>query len=499
MMKTNILIIAIAILCLCLSLLFLGEKFFGKETVVEKNQGLVFDDELQKYLDQKDWLSLTATVSSKKEQSLADKVALSRAQLESGFFNEALKLSEKIMEEGERGSFVRHVRVWALLYGNKLDEAELQIMSWLKQEKENGDAHHALGHCLWQRKKLKEASDQLSQALKYGCHETKEVSVLLMNIYWQIGVDYRESKNYLKAAEYMSQSVALEPEQANYYLNLGKMYVMTKQYEKALNTLHQGLTKEMEAKVELAIFDEIRLIHHKRATNALLEKKYEKAIVEAREEKKYSNVKSHTYAISKFIENAISLYVKELRQKKQWEELSKYKPKDPETRWELSRKLPENERWEIEKELIPLWESELYRRRALDFWEAGQKKQACKWMIRHAQLSTGRVRMNAEILLFQWVRALYENDDELDSLRWKKVGKLFKMKKGSAEWLAQISEVNRLFPQRYFIWLYEAEVLLEMGNIKGFNELATQIESLDPPEKSMGYLKQLRERSLLPR
>jgi tetratricopeptide (TPR) repeat protein len=486
---------------LCLLLMYWGDKnMMPHSDSLEKGENSLFEPDVQGLIDSESWLELTSLINEREVAKKGDRAALARALLESGSYDESLKISEDLMNAGEMSSFVRHVRVRSLLYKKRLDEAEVQSLAWLKKEPDSALAHQALGHCYWTRKDYEKAAAELSLALKGGCDQPKKTKELLSNIYYQLGEEQRDKADFKKAAFYMGAACALEPDDANYYVNLGKMHLELKNFDAALEAFLQASHKKRDSKIELLISDEIRLVYQKRRTLAILEKKYLLAINTAREELKHAKLRVQKRNIAAFIENAIDLYVKELRTAGRFQEIHNFRPEDEEALWELSRNWPEKKRLDLEARLSQgSWESEVCRRRALVHWQKAQKKEACRWMIRHHQIVKGKNLLVAELILFEWLKELPAFSEQLNSESWQEIWQLFQLKKGSKDWDSQMKRVNTLFSERYYIWAYEAEVAWQFGQKEKFNNLALKIAELDPPKKITNRLKELRESALLPK
>lgn len=470
-------------------------------------QGVAFSPEVAAWIKEERWEELVPHVASLSRPSRGDRAALALAHLEMGLYDEVLRITDELLQGDQAEAFLRRLQVWALLKRGELDKADSYIDSWQATYPKDGNAYYAAGYSLWQRKKIEEAAPVLDKAIALGCDEKEDLNRLLRDIYFHLGKKAEDAQNIKKAIIYLEKCVALNPSQANYYFRLGKLYVAQKQGDKALMLFKNSLEKEKNKQLEEAIYDEIRLMYHSRAFNASLEKRYQEALDWARLERQYVKVKSHRRNVDGFIKNNSKLYVEQLRKRAYdspksmeiWKELLNHDPMDPEARWEVSRTLPVEERLLVEQALMNgPWEAEVSRRRAEEFWELEQKQEACRWMIRHHQIINGRDKMAAEQKLFVWLKELETYSDEMNSKSWEQVWRLFRLKAGSDKWRSQMQRVNRLFPERFFIWIYQAEVLLEQGELNQFNKLADEIISLDPPQKAMIDLKHLRQRFLLP-
>ncbi len=90
-------------------------------------------------------------------------------------------------------------------------------------------ANHRLGHALYQRKKYKQAKDNLLRAIV--------LDPTLKDIHLPLGISCFEVSDYSKAEEYLLKSTETAGDHSEAYFYLGMIYRMKKDYDNAVNML----------------------------------------------------------------------------------------------------------------------------------------------------------------------------------------------------------------------------------------------------------------------
>ncbi|MCX7834303.1 MAG: tetratricopeptide repeat protein [Ignavibacteria bacterium] len=79
------------------------------------------------------------------------------------------------------------------------------------------------------------------QLIKQKMNETAEISEILGEAYYNIGIDEVNNKRYKEAIEYSSKAIEQNPKKAKYYFLRGCAYEFLKQYELAIEDLKQAI------------------------------------------------------------------------------------------------------------------------------------------------------------------------------------------------------------------------------------------------------------------
>lgn len=179
-------------------------------------------------------------------------------------FNEAIKLQEKITENhpNERESLVR------LYFINDQPKEALAVL--LKMEQENG----LNSEFSFLKKKLTETNNPVIEETK-----TNDIEGLISQ--FQTDKSYSILENILQRSEkkndtlllFSKEGISLFPEQPFVYLQHGKALNQQNEFQKALNSLKNGLDFVIDVKMEIEFYSEIAKAY-KGLGNAIEEKKY---------------------------------------------------------------------------------------------------------------------------------------------------------------------------------------------------------------------------------
>jgi tetratricopeptide (TPR) repeat protein len=484
------------------------ENFERKIKNSEKhNFSYVFPKAYDTLYREKKWQALIELFSARKKEelSMAEKVLLSRVQLELGLPTEALVTVEPLLATGEVNEVTRKIKAEALLGLKQYDKALDWIKYWQKKNPDSGIASYLKALCLIELDEKEASLSEFHRAIRLGLEQKKEAIQLLAATYFSLGVEASKSGRLEAAEKYLLMAVELFPGKGAFHQVLGNLYVKLKRWLEALEELDEAHSLGVEGvQATTHLLDDIYTVHHELAAVSLLEENYDKAIDYATRGLEWTTTllgKKRLLQLRELAREKKVSALKVLARKEKdarkslalWEKILMILPEDGEALWFVSASLPEEKK---EKNRLRVFES-AWGLQARRLWagekkEEGQLEKAFEILKEAHFLAKSGKKLKMALFLEEDIFSFLEFFPEKPKEEpWKSLYELKKSNPKMENWNLLCQKIEKKFPERYFVWIFEAESCLKAGFFEESSRLLKMMQQLDPPKKIKLRLKKL--------